>query len=79
MKIIYQRDSSGFTVREEKLRWFGHVIMMDIPPPPSSRKRERKKRRFVHVLKQDTQRVDVTEKTAKDRVRWWQVIYCGDA
>lgn len=51
-------------MREEKLRWFGDVIMMAI----SSRKRERKKRRFVHVLKQDTQRVGVTEKAAKDRV-----------
>lgn len=47
--------------------------------PPSSRKRERKKRRFVHVLKQDTQWVGVTEKAAMDRVRWRRVIYCGDA
>lgn len=48
-------------------------------PPPPPKQQEKRKERFVHVLKQDTQRVDVTEKTAKDRVRWWQVIYCGDA
>lgn len=39
MKIIYQRDSSGFTVREEKLRWFGHVIMMDIPPQAAGKEK----------------------------------------
>lgn len=43
MKIIYQRDSSGFTVREEKLRWFGHVIMMDIPPPPKQQEKRKEK------------------------------------
>lgn len=41
MKIIYQRDSSGFTVREEKLRWFGHVIMMDIPPKQQEKRKEK--------------------------------------
>lgn len=49
MKIIYQRDSSGFTVREEKLRWFGHVIMMDIPPPQAAGKEKGKVRACIEA------------------------------
>lgn len=41
-------------------------------------KRERKQRRFKDVAKQDIQRAGRTEEDARDRVRWRQVICCGE-
>lgn len=37
---------------------------------PRRRKRGRLERMFIDVVKQDIQRVGVTEKDARDRVRW---------
>ncbi|KAF7647373.1 hypothetical protein LDENG_00173260 [Lucifuga dentata] len=40
--------------------------------------RGRPKRRFMDVVKEDMKLVGVREEEAEDRVRWRQMIGCGD-
>ncbi|KAF7641470.1 hypothetical protein LDENG_00280470 [Lucifuga dentata] len=45
---------------------------------PGRRPRGRPKRRFMDAVKEDMKLVDVREEEAEDRVRWRQMICCGD-
>ena len=45
---------------------------------PGRRTRGRPKRRFMDVVKEDMKLVGVTEEEAQNRVRWRQMIRCGD-
>ncbi|KAF7653604.1 hypothetical protein LDENG_00081120, partial [Lucifuga dentata] len=66
-------------VREARLRWFGHIgrrmLRLELP---GRRPRGRPKRRFMDVVKEDMKLVGVREEEAEDRVRWRQMIRCGD-
>ncbi|KAF7655665.1 hypothetical protein LDENG_00052730 [Lucifuga dentata] len=77
----------GDKVREARLRWFGHVQRRDSEhigrrmlrlELPGRRPRGRPKRRFMDVVKEDMKLVGVREEEAEDRVRWRQLIRCGD-
>ena len=77
----------GDKAREARLRWFGHVQRRDSEyigrrmlrlELPGRRPRGRPKRRFMDVVKEDMKVVGVKEKEAEDRVRWRQMIRCGD-
>ena len=45
---------------------------------PGRRPRGRPKRRFMDEVKEDMKLVGVREEDAQDRVRWRQLIRCGD-
>ena len=45
---------------------------------PGRRPRGRPRRRFMDVVKEDMKVVGVREEDAEDRVRWRQLIRCGD-
>ncbi|KAF7659468.1 hypothetical protein LDENG_00297190 [Lucifuga dentata] len=45
---------------------------------PGRRPRGRPKRRFMDAVKEDMKLVGVREEEAEDRVRWRQMIRCGD-
>ncbi|KAF3697472.1 hypothetical protein EXN66_Car013152 [Channa argus] len=78
----------GDKVREDTLRWFGHVqrrnceyicrrmLRLELP---GRRSRGRAKRRFMDVVREDMKLVGVREEDAEDRVRWRQMIRCGDS
>ena len=78
----------GDKVREARLRWFGHVQrrdseyigrrMLSFDLPGRRRSRGRPKRRFRDVVKEDMKVAGVREEDAGDRVRWMQLIGCGD-
>ncbi|KAF7645083.1 hypothetical protein LDENG_00132800 [Lucifuga dentata] len=70
----------GDKVREARLRWFGHVQRRDSEHIGRRmlRPRGRPKRRFMDVVKEDMKLVGVREEEAEDRVRWRQMIRCGD-
>ncbi|KAF7667879.1 hypothetical protein LDENG_00044320 [Lucifuga dentata] len=77
----------GDKVREARLRWFGHVQRRDSErigrrmlklELPGRRPRGRPKRRFMDVVKEDMKLAGVREEEAEDRVRWRQMIRCGD-
>lgn len=36
------------------------------------------RRRFMNMVREDMQGVNVTEEDAKDRLRWRKMICCGD-
>ncbi|KAF3697499.1 hypothetical protein EXN66_Car013179 [Channa argus] len=73
-------------VREDRLRWFGHVqrrnceyisrrmLRLELP---GRRSRGRAKRRFMDVVREDMKLVGVREEDAEDRVRWRHMIRCG--
>ncbi|KAF7654546.1 hypothetical protein LDENG_00068520 [Lucifuga dentata] len=58
---------------------FGHIgrrmLRLELP---GRRPRGRPKRRFMDVVKEDMKLVGVREEEAEDRVRWRQMIRCGD-
>lgn len=60
-------------VREVHFRSFGHMLNMELL---GNKKEE--DRRFMDAMKEDMQKVDVTEEDARDGVRWRKIIYCGD-
>ena len=68
---------------ETKLRWFGYGVqnisrrMMRLELP-SRRPGRRPKRRFMDAVTEDMKLVGVRKKEADDRVRWRQMIHCGD-
>ncbi|KAF3699483.1 hypothetical protein EXN66_Car015170 [Channa argus] len=78
----------GDKVREDILRWFGHVqrrnceyigrrmLRLELP---GRRSRGRPKRRFMDVVREDMKLVGVSEEDAEDRVRWRHMIHCGDS
>ena len=77
----------GDKVREARLRWFGHVQRRDSEyigrrmlscELPCRRPRGRPKRRFMDVVKEDMKLVGVREEDTGDRLRWKQLIRCGD-
>lgn len=41
-------------------------------------RKTRPQRKFMDAVKEDMQRVCMTEEEARDRVRWWQMIRCND-
>ncbi|KAF7657713.1 hypothetical protein LDENG_00023190 [Lucifuga dentata] len=45
---------------------------------PGRRLRGRPKMRFMDAVKEDMKLVGVREEEAEDRVRWRQMIRCGD-
>ena len=74
-------------VREARLRWFGHVQRSDDGyigkrmlkmKTPGKRRRGRPKRRYMDVVKEDMQKVGVTEEDARVRALWRRRIRCGD-
>lgn len=44
----------------------------------SKRKRERGQRKFMDVVKKNMKRIGVAEEDAENRVRWRQIICCGE-
>lgn len=77
----------GKKVREARLRWFGHVQRRDSEyigrkmlkmELPGRRHRGRPKRRYMDAIKEDMKLVGGSEKDIEDRVRWRQMIRCGD-
>lgn len=44
----------------------------------AARQEGRLQRSFMDVVKQDVQRVGVTEENTRDRVRWRKIIYWDD-
>ncbi|XP_060718066.1 uncharacterized protein LOC132840435 [Tachysurus vachellii] len=77
----------GDKVREARLRWFGHVQrreseyigrrMLDMELP-GRRQRGRPKRRYMDVINEDLKLVGASVEDAEDRVRWREMIRCGD-
>ncbi|KAF7662280.1 hypothetical protein LDENG_00240050 [Lucifuga dentata] len=45
---------------------------------PGRRPRGRSERRFMDAVKEDMKLVGLREEEAEDRVRWRQMIRCGD-
>lgn len=45
---------------------------------PDKRKRGRPQRKFVNGVKKDMEKVGVTEKDPRDRVRWRQISHSSD-
>jgi hypothetical protein len=77
----------GNKVREARLRWYGHVQRSDSEyigkrmlnlELPGRRPRGRPKRRFMEVVKEDMKAVGLRKEDAENRVRWRQLIRCGD-
>lgn len=46
---------------------------------PGRRKAERPQRRLMDVEKEDVHKAVVTQRYARDRVRWRQITHCGNA
>ncbi|KAI5102771.1 hypothetical protein C0J45_8123, partial [Silurus meridionalis] len=76
----------GDKLREERLRWFGHVQRRDMGyisrrmlrmEPPGRRKRQRPKRRFMDVVKEDMQVVGLKEADVEDGGVWRRTIRCS--
>ncbi|XP_058258449.1 leukemia NUP98 fusion partner 1, partial [Hemibagrus wyckioides] len=77
----------GDKVREDRLRWFGHVQrreseyicrrMLDMELP-GRRKRGRPKRRYMDGINEDMKLVGVSVEDGEDRDRWREMIHCGD-
>ena len=75
----------GEKLREERLRWFGHVKrreesyigrrMMKIEIP-GKRTRGRPRRQWNDNIKEDIKKPDVSEEEAEDRVKWRTVTRC---
>ncbi|KAK3551724.1 hypothetical protein QTP70_023244 [Hemibagrus guttatus] len=77
----------GDKVREDRLRWFGHVQrreseyigrrMLDMELP-GRRQRGRPKRRYMDGINEDMKLVGARVEDAEDRDRWREMIRCGD-
>ncbi|KAK3550470.1 hypothetical protein QTP86_029428 [Hemibagrus guttatus] len=77
----------GDKVREDRLRWFGHVQrreseyigrrMLDMELP-GRRQRGRPKRRYMDGINEDMKLVGASVEDAEDRDRWREMIRCGD-
>ena len=75
----------GIKMREGRLRWYGHVMrrdreyvgrkMMKIKLP-GRRRRGRPTRRFLDVVKENMEEVDVKETDVEDRKVWRKIIRC---
>ena len=61
-----------------RLRWFERVQRLD-SEYISRRIMRWPERRFMDVVKQDKKLVGVREEDAEDRVRWRQMIRCGNS
>lgn len=71
-------EKLGDTVREERWRWIGHVLGRDSEnigqrilemELTENRRRGRPQRRFVDMVKEDMEIVDVKREEAGDKVR----------
>lgn len=63
---------------ETRLRWFGHVQSRYVEQrmlnnAAHRRKTRRQQRRFMSAVKEDIQRVGVTEQSARNSVSWRQI------
>ncbi|KAK3506727.1 hypothetical protein QTP70_018270 [Hemibagrus guttatus] len=77
----------GDKVREDRLRWFGHVQrreseyiarrMLDMELP-GRRQRGRPKRKYMDGINEDMKLVGASVEDAEDRDRWREMIRCGD-
>lgn len=87
MSVSERQLRLGGLETEARLRWFGHVKRRysgyngQRPMAlPSRRKRGRTLKKFrTCFLKEDMQRVGVTEDDTSDWVKWRQKIRCGDS
>ena len=77
----------GSKMREARLRWYGHVRRRDSDyvgqrvlkmELPGKRKRGRPKRRYMDALVEDMRAVGAQEVDTQDRIKWRQIIHCGD-
>ena len=82
---IVKVEQLGMKMREDRLRWYGHVMRRDKEyvgrkmiemESPGKRKRGRPKR-FLHLGKEDMQEVGEKETDIEDRTVWRQIIHCG--
>ena len=77
----------GNKLREARLRWYGHVKrreegyvgkrMMEMVVP-GRRKRGRPRRKWMHLAKEDMERVGARKGDKVDRVKCRIVSHCGD-
>lgn len=82
-----QVEQFGGKAREARLRWFGHVLRRDsgyigqrmlTMDLPGRRRRGRPQCRFLDVVREDMVMAGVTVEDTGDRMRWRQMILCGD-
>ena len=77
----------GDKLRDARLRCYGHVKkreedyvgkrMMEMAVP-GRRKRGRPRRRWMHLVREDMERVRAREEDEVDRVKWRILSRCGD-
>ena len=65
-----------WTCTEEDSEYVGRMMMGF--KLPDRRPKGRPKRRFMDVVKEDMKLVGVRDEDEEDRVRWRQMIHCGD-
>ena len=79
-------EQLGIKMKEDRLRWYGHVIMRDQEyvgrkmmemKLPEKRRRGRPKRRFLDVVKEDMGEVGVKKTDLENRTVWRKMIRCG--
>ena len=86
IQIWSKVEQLGMKMREDRLRWYGHVMrrdqeyvgrkMMEMELP-GKRRRGRPKKRLLDAVKKDMREVGVKETDVQDRKMWRMMIRCG--